>query len=176
LSPAGAAGIVALPRTTRSQRGDRRHACRPDRYDAHRRRADRRRRLLARRLYDDPDRRGNHSLANFQAFYASPEADGACQAPPEFGDLRAKALADSDEAFRAALANDSRSSRDSRVPAVAPALGPAFLPESLERIDIEARGAALPTLCIDAPGVDRDAIHAKTAGLAEAFFAGHLRQ
>jgi len=44
--------------------------------------------------------------AHFREFCASPDADGACQAPPEFGDLRAKAkaLADSDEAFRAAFA------------------------------------------------------------------------
>ena len=171
---------------------------------------------------------GITSLAHFREFCASPEADGACQAPPEFGDLRAKAkaLADSDEAFRAALANDSRSYRDKRVRAVfamAPALGPALLPDSLERIDIpvaivagaadaivpvgssarsyaahiphaeltifpgdvghyvfladctEGGRAALPALCIDAPSVDRDAIHAKTADLAEAFFVRHLR-
>ena len=52
---------------------------------------------------------------------------------------KAKALADSDEAFRAALAKDGHSCRDSRVRAVfamAPALGPAFLPENLERIYI----------------------------------------
>jgi hypothetical protein len=38
----------------------------------------------------------------------------------------------------------------------------------------EAGRAALPALCIDAPGVDRDAIHAKTADLGEAFFPRHL--
>jgi predicted dienelactone hydrolase len=171
---------------------------------------------------------GISSLAHFREFCASPDADGACQAPPEFGDLRAKAkeLAGSDEAFRTALANDGRSYRDKRVRAVfamAPALGPAFLPESLERIDIpvaivaggadaivpvgssarsnaahipnaeltifpgdvghyvfladciEAGRATLPAPCIDALGVDRDAIHAKTADLAEAFFSRHLR-
>ena len=171
---------------------------------------------------------GITSLAHFREFCASPGADGACQAPPELGDLRAKAraLTDSDEAFRAALATDSRSYRDQRVRAVfamAPALGPAFLPESLERIDIpvaivagaadamvpvgssarsdaahiphaeltifsgdvghyvflaectEAGRATLPALCLDAPNVDRDAIHAKTTDLGEAFFARHLR-
>jgi predicted dienelactone hydrolase len=171
---------------------------------------------------------GVTSLAHFREFCASPEADGACQAPPEFGDLRAKAraLADSDEAFRAALANDGRSYRDMRVRAafaMAPALGPAFLPDSLERIDIpvaivagaadaivpvgtsarsyaahiaraeltifpgdvghyvfladctEAGRATLPALCLDAPGVDRDTIHVKTADLAEGFFARHLQ-
>jgi hypothetical protein len=35
--------------------------------------------------------------------------------------------------------------------------------------------AARPAPCIDAPGVDRDAIHAQTVDLAEAFFARHLR-
>jgi hypothetical protein len=30
--------------------------------------------------------------------------------------------------------------------------------------------------CIDAPGVDRDAIHAQTSELAEAFFARDLAQ
>jgi predicted dienelactone hydrolase len=59
----------------------------------------------------------------------------------EFGDLRAKAKApaDSDEAFRAALAKDSRSYRDKCLRAVfamAPALGPAFTLESLEKIGI----------------------------------------
>jgi predicted dienelactone hydrolase len=50
---------------------------------------------------------------------------------------KVKALADSDEAFCAALANDSRSHRDKRVcAAFATARGgdQAFLPESLERI------------------------------------------
>ena len=64
-----------------------------------------------------------------------------CVSPPEFGDLpaKAKALADSDEAFRAGRATDGHSCRDNRVRAVfamAPALGPVFLPESLERIDV----------------------------------------
>jgi hypothetical protein len=106
---------------------------------------------------------------------------------------------------------------------MAPALGPAFLPENLERIDIplaivagprtqsrqseaardfmphaiphaeptifsgdvghyvlgadctEAGRATLPERCIDAPGVDRGAIHAETVRLIEAFFARHLR-
>jgi predicted dienelactone hydrolase len=167
---------------------------------------------------------GINSLAHFREFCASPNAENAWQAPPEFPDLRAraKALADSDEAFRAALANDSRSYRDKRVRAVlamAPGRGPAstFLPESLERIDIpvaivagaaNASGArfyaariphaemtifpgdvghyvfmprctaegcvAFPALCIDAPGVDRDAIHVQTSELAKAFFARNL--
>jgi predicted dienelactone hydrolase len=155
---------------------------------------------------------GITSLAHFREFCASPDAENAWQAPPEFPDLRAeaKALADSDQAFR--------SYRDKRVRAVlamAPGRGPAsaFLPESLERIDIpvaivagaaNASGArfyaariphaeltifpgdvghyvfmprgcvAFPALCIDAPGVDRDAIHVQTSELAKAFFARNL--
>jgi predicted dienelactone hydrolase len=172
---------------------------------------------------------GVTSLEHFRQFCASPAADGTCQAPPECAGLRAKAeaLADNDEAFRAALAKDSRSYRDQRVRAVfamAPALGPAFLPESLARIDIpvaivagaadaimpvgsnarsyaahiphaeltifpggvghyvftadctEAGRAARPALCVDAPGVDRDAIHVQTQVLAEAFFARGLNR
>jgi predicted dienelactone hydrolase len=171
---------------------------------------------------------GITSLAHYREFCASAEGEASCQAPPEFGDLRAKAkvLAESDAAYRSALATDGHSFRDQRVRAVfamAPALGPAFLPESLERIDIpvaivvgaadaiapvgnnarsdaahiphaeltifhgdvghyvftvnctEAGRANLPGRCVDAPGVDRDAIHAETVQLAEAFFARHLR-
>ena len=39
----------------------------------------------------------------------------------------------------------------------------------------EAGRATLPALCLDAPGVDRDTIHVKTADLAEGFFARHLQ-
>jgi predicted dienelactone hydrolase len=168
------------------------------------------------------------SPAHYREFCASAQADASCQAPPEFGDLRtkAKALADSDAAFRAALANDDRPYRERRVRAIvamAPALGPVFMPESLERIDIPvaivagaadaiatvgnnarfsaahipgaeltifpggvghyvftvdrtpAGRAAVPARCIDAPGVDRDAIHAETVRLAQELFARHLR-
>jgi predicted dienelactone hydrolase len=42
--------------------------------------------------------------------------------------------------------------------------------------DCTAAGrAARPARCVDAPGVDRDAVHTTTARLAEAFFAHHLR-
>jgi predicted dienelactone hydrolase len=90
---------------------------------------------------------GITSLAHFRKFCASPSADASCQAPPALGDLRAKAeaLAAGDEAYRAALATDTRSYRDRRVRAVfamAPALGPAFLPESLARISIPVAIAA----------------------------------
>ena len=39
----------------------------------------------------------------------------------------------------------------------------------------KAGRTTLAGLCINAPGVDRDAIHAKTTDLAEAYFARHLR-
>jgi predicted dienelactone hydrolase len=84
---------------------------------------------------------GITSLAHFREFCASAQADASCQVPPEFSDLRAqaRALADSNEVFCAAFAKDGHSYRDNRVRAVlamAPALGPAFLPESLDRIAI----------------------------------------
>ena len=149
-------------------------------------------------------------------------------APPEFADIRSKsdALAKTDPAFLVALDRDSRSYRDPRVRtvfAMAPALGPVFLPDSLAHIHIpvmivagagdeivpigsspqffaatiphaelsilpgavghyvfagiclEAARAALPRLCNDAPEVDRAAIEAETAALAERFFARTLR-
>jgi predicted dienelactone hydrolase len=170
---------------------------------------------------------GITSLNHFREFCASPKADKMCIPPPEFPDtrVRAEALAKSDPAFRAALDRDSQSYRDPRVRAVfamAPALGPAFLPDSLAHIDIPVdivAGAAdeivpvrssaqflaatiphteltilpapvghyvfigaclkagretLTRACNDAAGVDRDAILAETARLAEKFFAAHL--
>jgi predicted dienelactone hydrolase len=172
---------------------------------------------------------GITSLAHFRQFCASTKADAMCRAPPEFPDLRAKidALRRADPAFAAALAEDGQSYRDPRVRAVfamAPALGPAFLPGSLAKIDIPiaivagagdaivpirssaqffaatipraeltllpgktghyvftasctaAGHAALPSLCDDAPGVDRDAVHRTTASLAAEFFARNLWQ
>ncbi|MGH7063789.1 MAG: alpha/beta hydrolase family protein, partial [Stellaceae bacterium] len=82
---------------------------------------------------------GVTSMAQFGAFCASPEADGMCKSPPEFADLLAKsqALAKSDPAYAAALAKDGETYRDPRVRAVfamAPALGPAFTPQSLAGI------------------------------------------
>jgi predicted dienelactone hydrolase len=170
---------------------------------------------------------GITSLAHFRAFCASPRADRMCVAPPEFADLRARrdALAETDPKFAAALREDGRSYRDRRVRAVfamAPALGPALLPESLARIRIPvaivagsgdeivpvassaklfaakipdaklallpaptghyvflaqctaAGRAALPQLCVDPPGVAREAVHRATERLAEEFFACHL--
>ena len=154
-------------------------------------------------------------------------AEPLCAPLPEFPDIRAKAeaLANDDPDYHAAQALGERSYRDPRVRAVftmAAALGPAFLRDSLARIDIpvslvvgagddnvgadtvqalaaaipdaeftalpgrvghyvfigvcrEAAIAALPVACIDPPGVDRAAIEAQTAGLAEAFFARSLQ-
>jgi predicted dienelactone hydrolase len=84
---------------------------------------------------------GITSLRHFREFCSSPTADKMCIPPPEFPDARARAaaLAKSDPAFRAALVQDTRFYRDPRVRAIfamAPALGPAFLPDSLAQIDI----------------------------------------
>ncbi|HEY2540875.1 MAG TPA: alpha/beta hydrolase [Stellaceae bacterium] len=84
---------------------------------------------------------GITSIDHLRAFCTSPKADKMCIAPPEFADMRpkAEALAKTDPAFRAALARDSRSYRHPRVRAVfamAPALGPVFLPDSLAHIVI----------------------------------------
>jgi predicted dienelactone hydrolase len=84
---------------------------------------------------------GITSIKHFQEFCGSSNADTMCASPPEFPGLRARieALAKSDPAFQAARDEASRSYGDPRVRAVfamAPALGQAFLPESLARIRI----------------------------------------
>jgi predicted dienelactone hydrolase len=84
---------------------------------------------------------GITSTEGLVRFCASPKADKNCVSPPEAAGLRGKsdALAKTDAAFRAALARDSLSYRDPRVRAVfamAPSLGPAFVPDSLARIHI----------------------------------------
>jgi pimeloyl-ACP methyl ester carboxylesterase len=40
---------------------------------------------------------------------------------------------------------------------------------------VAAAREQLPRLCKDGPGVDRDAVHAKTVGLLRDFFAARLR-
>ena len=77
----------------------------------------------------------------FKAFCASPRADNICKSPPEFPTLLQDfyRLSDTDPAYRAALQHASDSYRDARVRgvfAMAPALGPAFRPESLAKISI----------------------------------------
>jgi len=172
---------------------------------------------------------GITSRARFADFCkARPPDEASCQAPPEFSDLRAQseALARSDPAYAAALREGERSYREPRIRAVfamAPALGPAFTPESLaaittpvavvagagdaivpvdasaRRVAAEIPHAALtilpggvghytfldmctaagrqmaPPICVDAPEVDRAAIHRTTAALAAAFFEARLR-
>jgi predicted dienelactone hydrolase len=84
---------------------------------------------------------GITSWAQFQAFCrATPDAT-TCKPPPEFPDLlaRGEALAREDAAYAAALGEGGRSYREPRIRAVvaiAPALGPAFTPESLAAITI----------------------------------------
>jgi predicted dienelactone hydrolase len=84
---------------------------------------------------------GITDVAAFKAFCSSPRADGICVSPPEFPDLTEQfnRLSTGDPEFQAALRHASDSYRDPRVRAVfalAPALGPAFTPESLERTTI----------------------------------------
>jgi predicted dienelactone hydrolase len=84
---------------------------------------------------------GIGELSRFQEFCKSPKADGLCTDPPEFPGLTAKAtaLAKTDPAMQAALAEGAKSHRDPRIRAIfamAPALGPAFDPASLAKISI----------------------------------------
>jgi predicted dienelactone hydrolase len=80
----------------------------------------------------------------YRDFCKSPNADGICLSPPEFPDLvekfaKAEELGKADPETQASLRRASDSYRDLRVRAVfaiAPALGPAFRPDSLEKIKI----------------------------------------
>lgn len=81
---------------------------------------------------------GRTNPAQFQAFCRSAEAEG-CVDPPEFPRLFARwtELEATNDAFRRAVRQAGRSYRDTRIRAVlaiAPALGPAFVPASLRRI------------------------------------------
>lgn len=79
-------------------------------------------------------------------FCHSPQADGICKDPPEFPGLTAQfndaektAAGSNDKEMLASLQHASDSYRDPRIRAVfamAPALGPAFEPASLEKISI----------------------------------------
>jgi predicted dienelactone hydrolase len=84
---------------------------------------------------------GIADLSLYQAFCKSPKADGMCKDPLEYPGLLAKAtaLAKSDPTIQAALIESSKSHRDPRIRAIfamAPALGPAFSPDSLAKISI----------------------------------------
>jgi predicted dienelactone hydrolase len=80
--------------------------------------------------------------AAYQRFCKSPAADGICKSPPEFPQLlnyfnRLDEAAKNDPEIARSLSEEKESHRDSRVRAVfaiAPALGPAFLPEGLKQI------------------------------------------
>lgn len=80
----------------------------------------------------------------FRDFCKSPQADGICVSPPEFPDLvekfaQTEELAKGDREMQASLRHASDSYHDPRVRAVfaiAPAAGPAFRPDSLEKINI----------------------------------------
>lgn len=87
---------------------------------------------------------GIPELSRYQEFCKSPKADGMCVDPVEFPGLLAKAtaLTETDPALRAALDEGSKSHRDTRIRAVfamAPAMGPAFEPDSLAKISIPAQ-------------------------------------
>jgi len=77
----------------------------------------------------------------YKQFCASPHADAICKSPPEFPTLVEDfdKLSKTDARFQASVRHASDSYRDPRVRAVfamAPALGPAFRPASLQRIAI----------------------------------------
>ncbi len=85
--------------------------------------------------------RGVGTLDNFRAFCSSPRADDTCKDIPEFPHMEAWAVMNYifRPSFRAALADEHNSHRDLRfraVFAIAPALGPAFSVDSLERISV----------------------------------------
>jgi predicted dienelactone hydrolase len=84
---------------------------------------------------------GLTELSRYQAFCKSPKADGMCVDPLEYPGLLAKgsALTKSDPAMQTAFTESSKSHRDPRIRAIfamAPALGPAFDPDSLAKITI----------------------------------------
>lgn len=84
---------------------------------------------------------GIGELSRYQDFCKSPRADGMCVDPVEFPGLSAgvSVLARTDLAMQAALLDAAKSHRDPRIRAIftmAPALGPAFAPESLAKINI----------------------------------------
>jgi len=164
--------------------------------------------------------------ALFRKFCRSAEAEG-CVDPPEFPNLFARwTELETNRAFQLAIRQSGRSYRDPRIRsvfAIAPALGPAFIPDSLRRLTIpveivagtddqivpigsnaqlvakltpranlvllpdgvghytflatctDVGRRAQPQLCTDANGVDREAIHQRTADRAIQFFDNTLR-
>ncbi len=84
---------------------------------------------------------GIAELSRYQEFCKSPKADGMCNDTLEYPGLLAKsaALAKTDPATQTALGENSKSHRDPRIRAIfaiAPAIGPAFDPDSLAKISV----------------------------------------
>jgi predicted dienelactone hydrolase len=82
---------------------------------------------------------GIAEFSRYQDFCKSPRADGMCNDTLEYPGLLAKvtALAKTDSGIQSAFAENSRSHRDLRIRAIfamAPALGPAFDPDSLGKV------------------------------------------
>lgn len=104
----------------------------------------------------------------YRNFCKSSSADGMCVPPIEFPKLEEKlaALAKSDKQVQASLRHATDSYRDSRVRAafaMAPALGPAFRPESLQNISIP----------VEIVAGDADAI--VPVATSARFFVQHIR-
>jgi predicted dienelactone hydrolase len=111
---------------------------------------------------------GIGETSRYQEFCKSPKADGMCTDPAEFPGISAKTadLAKNDPAFRAALADGAKSHRDPRIRAIfamAPALGPAFDPDSLAKITIPVQIVA---------GSDDKVVPIDSSAK---FFASHIR-
>jgi predicted dienelactone hydrolase len=84
---------------------------------------------------------GIAEFSRYQDFCKSPKADGMCKDTLEYPGLLANvtALAKTDSAIQAGLAENFKSHRDPRIRAIfamAPAVGPAFDPDSLVKISI----------------------------------------
>jgi predicted dienelactone hydrolase len=84
---------------------------------------------------------GIATIDNVRAFCSSPRADAMCTEPPEFPHITLWAALNYliSPSLRRSIANSHSSHRDQRIRAVfaiAPALGPAFAPDSLEKISI----------------------------------------
>ena len=84
---------------------------------------------------------GIAEFSRYQDFCKSAKADGMCTDTIEYPGLLAKVtvLAKTDLSIQAAFAENSKSHRDPRISAIfamAPALGPAFSPDSLAKISI----------------------------------------
>jgi predicted dienelactone hydrolase len=110
---------------------------------------------------------GLGELSRYQEFCNSPRKDGMCVDPIEFPELLAKAteLSKTNPEFQTALREGAKSHRDPRVHAIlaiAPALGPAFAVESLQKI-------AIPTAII--AGTADTTVPPDTSAK---FFAAHI--